>query len=239
MSNPASELAALFESWAVQTGENPRSVRGREGDILSFWREQARAVALVRDCDAAVQAMQRSGIEVRGLVYYVDEWYAAAFSENLGWLTNATKPSSPIGMSALLALHQLSPWMSRNWGGSVTAEQRHDFSRVLKQLDDLMTEVGDDLTEDERSYVHTLLSAARALLEERTVLSDSDLREHLDVLNGALLRAAGSLHTEGKFDKAKKVLQVVGQLVVIAGGLATTGQTAIEAGEAFFRGIGT
>lgn len=129
--------------------------------------------------------------------------------------------------------------MARNWGGSITAEQRHDFSRVLKQLDDLMTEVGDELTEDERAYVHKLLSAARALLEERTVLSDSDLREHLDVLNGALLRAAGSLHTEGKFDKAKRVLQVVGQLVVIAGGLATTGQTAIEAGEAFFRGIGS
>ncbi|PZE39734.1 hypothetical protein DEJ31_02655 [Curtobacterium sp. MCPF17_031] len=213
-------------------------MRAGDNDALSFWRDQARAVTLVRDCDAAVQAMERAGIEVRGLAYYVDEWYAAAFSENLGWRAGANGASAPIGKSALLALHQLSPWMARNWGGSVTAAQRHDFSRVLKELDDLMAEVGADLTEDERSYVLKLLSAARALLEERSVLSDSDLRDHLDVLNGALLRAAGSLSTAGKMDKAKKLLDVVGQLVVIAGGLATTGQTALDAGKAFLHAIG-
>lgn len=240
MSNAASELADLLESWTVSGNATPTQTR-RETDTedsADFWRGQSRAVELARECDQAVQAMRRSGIEVRGFTYYIDEWYAAVFSYNLGWRDARPQPSSPIEAPALLALRQLSPWLSRNWGGSTTQEQRHEFSRVLTDLDVLLSEIGDELSSDERQYILRLLTAARTLLEEHAILQDSDIREHLDALNGALLRAAADLTGKGKSESAKRVLDLVSQLVVIAGGLVTVGQTAVDAGRAFMSAIG-
>lgn len=239
MSNAATELADLLEEWTVPSGQTPMTVRSSdpEESRADFWRWQAHALTLVRECDRVVEVMSRSGIEVRGFSYYVDEWYAAVFSYNQGW-RETSAGTTPIQPPALLALRQLSPWLSRQWGGTATAEQRHEFSNVLSQLDDLLSEIGADLSEDEQQYVLRLLSAARALLEEHSLVGDSDLRDHLDTLNGALLRAAAELSGKGKMESAKRVLEFISQLVVVAGGLVTTGQSAVDAGKAFMSAIG-
>jgi hypothetical protein len=61
------------------------------------------------------------------------------------------------------------------------------------------------------------------------VLRDSDLREHLDTLNGALLRIGKTLNDSGKTEKAKKVLEMVVDLLNLGTGVLTLGQTSVEA----------
>jgi hypothetical protein len=239
--NAAARLAELLEAWRVPQGFSPLDVRdSAKDDAAAFWRSQADAVALVRECDSAVLAMRQSGLEVRGWTPYVAEWYAAVFSANLPWRSNvvASAGSGAISPEALAALHSLSPWLSLNAAGSATEEQRHAFGALLGQLDALLVECADDLSDQERQYVLRLLGAARELLEEKKVLRDSDLREHLDTLNGALLRIGKTLNDSGKTEKAKKVFGLVVDLLNFGTGVLTLGQAGVEAYATVFKALG-
>jgi len=239
--NAAARLAELFEAWHIPQGYSPLDIRNPENEDASvFWRSQADAVALVRECDTAVRSMQQSGMEVRGWTPYIADWYAAVFSSNLAWRANATNSggSRSIRPEAVAALHSLSPWLSLNVAGSATDEQRHAFGGILDQLDSLLVECADDLSDQERQYVLRLLRAARELLEDKTILRDSDLREHLDTLSGALLRMGKTLNDSGKSGKAKKVFGLVVELLNVGTGVLTLGQAGVEAYATVFKALG-
>ena len=219
MTNAASELADLLESWEM-VGERPEVARGggANADDAEFWRGQGHAAKLVHTVDAAVQALQASGTDVRGFTRYTAAWHRAVFSVDYGWAQAYNAPA--IGADALAALRALAVIL--DWGSptsGATTAQSGQLRELVRDVRDLLTKNEGAIGGQELQYLLRLMSAVEDALEEHSATGAVDLREHLDRLEGALMSVAAKLAADGHEEEGRKVLTFAMRFVSVSRGL--------------------
>lgn len=231
MSNPAAELADLFDSWVMEN-ERPRFARGGTDDVdqVAFWRGQARAVSLLGQVCSAIDALREAGEDVRGFEPFIEEWHKALFSFDHPWAGNYTGPALRAeALASLRSLGLILGWSARSRG--ISTAQVSQLHEVLRDARDLLREKSSELDEVEYLYLARLLSAVEDAIEEHAAGGTIDLREHLDRLNGALVSVAAKLTVDGEEETGRKVWSIALRLVsVYRGVLGDAGQWAAITG---------
>ncbi|OII27540.1 hypothetical protein BIV04_03115 [Frigoribacterium sp. MCBA15_019] len=184
----------------------------------AFWRGQAAAVAAVKDVDAAVESLRAAGADVRAYEPYVTTWYAAVFSEDYPWSQPANAPA--VSQNSLLALRGLATTLQfarPSVPGAVAA--RANLRGLVSEAREALHANSDELDAAELQYVFTLLTSVDTLLAETAVLGESNLREHIDRLNGALVSVAAKLRADGHEEAGNKLWGVALNIVGVYRGL--------------------
>lgn len=233
MGNPATELAALFESWTLERN-TPVEARGgaNDGDV-AFWRAQAYAVSLLQQVDHALGGLALAGEDVS--MYDLAPWYRVAFSKDAHW---ATAGQSGVAirsedLNALKSLGLLLKWAKKE--SALSVQQRSDLLGCVQDAIELLRNDGAGLEADEKAYALTLLESLRSMLDEKAILDESDLRVTIDQLDGALVRIAAQFFAlDGDDSRASRVHAVIGRIVRVSqpliyplAAVATIVQTAI------------
>lgn len=201
MSNPALELAAIFENWEVPGGSSVENARGYDpADPLAFWHNHLHATELLASIEAELRAMEASGDDVTVYTNYLSHWYAGLFSYENGWRPGLSNGARAISEPALGMLRGLGLLLGKVGMSSVRSPtQRTTLLSCIEGAIALLETELDEWDRSEKEYLFRLLEAARRALRETTVLGDIDLRSLINELIGALTGIALDIRaSEGK-----------------------------------------
>ncbi|GAA1768364.1 hypothetical protein [Agromyces humatus] len=222
MSNPATELAQILESWEVPRGQSAYNARAVEGeDNVAFWTRQAQAVTLLRAVIAEIDAMQAAGDDVSAYSAYIATWSEGIFCFHNGWQSGHSQGGTAVEMPSLLALKSLGLLLSKTGravGSSPT--QRATLLACLAEALQLIESELDDWDRSEKEYLYRLVASARGALEEHPLLGEIDIRKLLNELIGALTGVALDLRaSEGKTDRFDRIMNWVASTAGVVRGI--------------------
>jgi hypothetical protein len=213
MTNPAADLALLLSSWATND-QPPVDARGgvHPGDA-AFWRSMGDAVEKLREIDAALESLQRAGIDVSIYDDAVAAWYRGVFSYHQAWDTRTT--AIAVDANALGMLRALSVTLQFGaTAGVFTEKQRRTIGDCVNEAMELLQEAGEGLSAAETAYLYRVLDSVRSVVEGKAVLGAVDLQAVIDQLVGALAGLAAQFQNlDGDDSRSKKVLGVIGRII--------------------------
>jgi hypothetical protein len=221
MINPATELANLFAQWSSpDTVTSVYSARGGQQASPKLWKEQGRAVILLKQVEEVLDTLRRlPDIDTEPFDRYVVDWYEGMFQPERSW------SSAFAGDAALHAsvgsLRSLGTVI--NLGGvpgRLSDIQRESVLNCVSDAIELLdSPSGEALATTEREYVYRLLSETRSSLEEKIVVGGMDLRANIDRLNGALLGVAAQFNAIGDSGAAQQAASTAGRIVQLVRGI--------------------
>jgi hypothetical protein len=238
MPNAAYELATTLDSWQM-TSETAMSARSKDGDLegVDFWRSQASAVELLREVDRMIESLRRAGQDVTPFEDYVEEYYQAVFSYEVGWKNGAL--GAALDAHAMRSLRFLGMyWDAASVGVSpLEPAARAGLLGALLEARDALLELP-TLSQAEREYVFRLVDGVHSFIDERETLGVADLRKHVERVSGALLAVVAQLPDEDT-DGRQAILSALGRVVQYArGGLHDAAAVAAIASVAMQASIG-
>jgi hypothetical protein len=238
MPNAAFELAKTLDSWKMSS-ESAKSARSRSGELdgVQFWRSQASAVELLREVDRMIDSLRRSGQDVTPFEDYVEEYYQAVFSYEVGWQNSAF--GAALDAHALNSLRFLGMyWDAASVGVSpLEPAARTGLLGALIEARDALLNLP-TLSQAEREYVYRLVDGAHSFIDEHETLGSADLRQHVERVSGALLSVVAQLPDEDS-ESRQAILSALGRVVHYArGGLQDAAAMAAIAAVALQPAIG-
>jgi hypothetical protein len=190
MTNPATALANLLAQWDVPPNKHPEQARadtcGR-ADTLDFWRTHAEAVALLRDIEREIVAMEVTGRSVEWAKPALPHWYRAVFAFTTPWSSVADINRPAVTNDAHLdLLRMLGEWLEeRGTAPAVTDADVAEIRQALEQAEELIR-TSAALPAGVRGYLLALVGEARACLDDLETYGTARLRNATFELNGAM-----------------------------------------------------
>jgi len=222
MSNPATELAQILESWSIAEGSNTANTRELAGGTVEGWRKTGHAASLLVAIDVELDAMAASGDDVSDYRAYMTQWYEGVFSFQNGWqqgkqTATPALPEAPMRMLKVLGL--MISKFGRSSLGSPT--QRGASLACIREAIAMLETDLEDWDKSEKEYLYRLLAAARRAIEERGVVGETDLRALMNELIGGMTAVALDLRaSEGQSsNRFTRVMDWVGRTIGVSRGI--------------------
>jgi hypothetical protein len=217
MTNPASALANLLTQWDVPPNKHPEQARAEtcgQANGLDFWRTHAEAVALLRDIEREIAAMEVTGRKIEWAKPALAHWYRAVFAFTTPWSSVADINRPAVTNEAHLDLLRMLGELleERGTAPAMTGADTNGIREALDQAEKLIL-ASAALPPGIRGYLLALVAEARACLNDLDTYGTARLRNATFELNGAmhaqsvLIEETGSEEEAGRWKSlARKLL---------------------------------
>lgn len=223
MSNPALELAELFEAWQIPRGSTAEASRKAAKPVgMTFWRQHSLAVEYLIQIEAELRAMQAAGDDVEDYVDYLRSWYEGVFAYRTGFRPGIPDGALAVPVDSYKMLKGLGLLLGKIGMRSVgSPTQRQSLLACIESAVGLIEDELVDWDRSEKEYLFRVLEAARALLKENAVLGEADLRSMINELIGALTGIALDLRaSEGpESTRFQTVMNWIGRTTTVLRGI--------------------
>lgn len=209
----AGELAAKLEGFVARgKGGNFWDVIGVKTGSLDSWREYGQLIALWREVEATLSALEANGRVVAHFRPALVPTMLAIVNPDRQWGSGQQSIGDvTTAINLLRALDDLLRFVE----GDLTAVTEADRATLRSTLDEAQSLLEDNevgLDGNEQQHVFLLLAELRRLLDEKSTLGQADLRASVERLNGALAHIAANLVHQGRGRSALRVLGVIGKI---------------------------
>lgn len=209
MSNPATLLADLLETWTVPKGSTALEHRGGTSyGTLEFWREQARAVDLARQVDELLDAAERMGIAVTHLTESRPAWYAGVFAALSQWDVRTQAAHPAVGRDDLRFLRVAAVVLQQ--AGLVAEIPADDLGAMRAAVDDLEVVIRDHSVLDAPSKLAMLELTAelRRCIDEYELVGVVSVREAAQRTLAVVIACAGE-SSEKERGRLKRIFDAI------------------------------
>ena len=168
MTNPATELAALLQSWTVPQGRAPRQAREAVANELgrSVTEEQARACRHLADIERWIARLELRGINVSGYRANQPRWQEAVFSVHVPYTAAVRSETAALPADPMHSLTALSGAI--DLAGGVLELSPESFERAMSAVTsaEKFVQGADGISQSLRLHLLGLLAAIREALGE-------------------------------------------------------------------------
>ncbi|WP_157983394.1 hypothetical protein [Nocardiopsis sp. TNDT3] len=215
MSNPATALAKLLESWEIPQGSAAHKVRA-DGDSpshLSYWQRQADAVALLREVDQSIDALIEMGEDASHFREDLVPLYRSIFGLDPSWTGSEQRPRQAAPAHCIRALKNLG--LLLNFSGLSIKLDEPTIQELRESLHDsyeFITKIP-NLDKSDRFYLFTLIAEARRYLDEVDIFGSAQVRMNITALTTEIVVQTKKAQDQGEAEVAEKGEKAGGRLM--------------------------
>lgn len=231
--NAAFLLAYRLRNWVIPAGQHPEDVRGFDSiDHVDAWRAHADTCDLIRAVDNTLIGMDAIEENVDMFVTALPRWYAAVHFAATPW--GSTKPSTrqTLREGDLNLLEALGALIKATKPVTLGEDDRRSLSDVIDEAMELLRTDSDDIPDNVRAYLWSLISRAQQILGALDEFSTETARQIALELGGAMVVQAERAAATGNTERANRWRSTAMHLMVGFMGGASSGAAEIAAAAA-------
>lgn len=212
MRNPASELHALFERWALGgSRDSAYTMRGfnagSPNEKAAAFDDHIRAMRLIAECQQLIDQLEANGTKVSTFRRNLRLWAAAVMHYPYSW-QGAGDSRRPFDERVMDTLDSLAILLDTR-GPIVNADGMERLRGLLADVKNLLVE-DTSISEDMRRHVYSVVQTLNRYLDDVEMYGQADIRVALRDLWVSLNAAAGESVDDEKRSKWKGFAESIG-----------------------------